>query len=427
MKPTGRGLRLLLALPILSSVSIAAFDPILASISIAIIITVIYEAVGLTLSARRFRRVSIEPRSVSLRLKAGEIREFDAIIRFERGSIPPVDYSFDYRWISIVEVDPLDGSMKVRVEPRLAGSYRVSRVKARLQGRFNLLEAYVDIPLDIEVRVYPRVLPYIIEALRLLEIGLAGFVGVQPGRRRGYGTEYLESREYIPGDPVRFIDWKATARLSKLMVKEYLEDVAGGVHIVYDVKVLGGVTGDEASSLLLSTIIGLTSEYLPLTLTVKNGYDILARSTSGDPTDALKISLRYILSFIESMGWDIYEYLEPLGYRSLMDVARRLGLDELIEAFQVRFRTVDRTLPYRESTGRMVYVGVSVCDSEYIVDLAEEASRRSLDLTVLTPGKPWMDAGSLEEAYRMYESHRAILSALRKLRVRVGVKPLEVG
>lgn len=424
MKPTSRGLRFIAVLAVIASVSIVTFDPILASISIAAATAIIYEAVVLTLSARRLRYASVEPRSLSLRLRAGERREFDARIRLERRSILPVEYSFDYGWISIVGVDILDGSIRVRVEPMLAGSYRVSKIKARMQGRFNLMEVYVYIPLDVEVRVYPRVLPFIIEALRLLEVGVAGFIGVQPGRRRGYGTDYLESREYIPGDPVRFIDWKATARLSKLMVKEYLEDVAGGIHIVYDTNVLGGVTGDEASSLLLSTIIGLTSEAPPLTLTVKNGYEILARSISGDPIDALRISLRFILSFVESMGWDIYEYLEPLGYRSLMDVARRHGLDGLIEALRVRARGMDRSIPYTGSTGRIIYVGVSVCDSRYIVDLAEEASRRGLDMTVLTPGKPWMDAGSLEEAYRIYRSHRAILSALRRLGVRVHVKPL---
>ena len=41
---------------------------------------------------------------------------------------------------------------------------------------------------------------------------------------RGFGIEFAEAREYVPGDDVRLIDWNVTARLGEPWVKEYVEE-----------------------------------------------------------------------------------------------------------------------------------------------------------------------------------------------------------
>ncbi|MDZ4153919.1 DUF58 domain-containing protein, partial [Methylicorpusculum sp.] len=60
-----------------------------------------------------------------------------------------------------------------------------------------------------------------IQTRRLLSGAL---VGDARSRLKGSGFEFDQIREYQQGDDVRFIDWRSSARMNKLLVKEYIEE-----------------------------------------------------------------------------------------------------------------------------------------------------------------------------------------------------------
>jgi uncharacterized protein (DUF58 family) len=50
-------------------------------------------------------------------------------------------------------------------------------------------------------------------------------LGLHPHRRPGTGSELLDLRDYLPGDPPKTIAWKASARRGRLMTKEFDSEV----------------------------------------------------------------------------------------------------------------------------------------------------------------------------------------------------------
>ena len=51
----------------------------------------------------------------------------------------------------------------------------------------------------------------------------------------GNGMEFTEVRRYAPGDEIKNIDWKVTARQGKAYVKKYVEERELGVYLLVDV------------------------------------------------------------------------------------------------------------------------------------------------------------------------------------------------
>ncbi|MFO7872005.1 MAG: DUF58 domain-containing protein [Kiritimatiellia bacterium] len=58
--------------------------------------------------------------------------------------------------------------------------------------------------------------------------------GAHKSRRKGVSTEFDHHKNYQPGDPLKHIDWKVSARHDEYFVKRYIEDTALSVRIVVD-------------------------------------------------------------------------------------------------------------------------------------------------------------------------------------------------
>jgi uncharacterized protein (DUF58 family) len=82
--------------------------------------------------------------------------------------------------------------------------------------------------------------PVAISALGHIEIVarwiVEGFmVGLHRSPRKGFSVEFAEYRPYLPGDDLRFIDWKILARSDRWVIRQYEEETNLRATIVLDV------------------------------------------------------------------------------------------------------------------------------------------------------------------------------------------------
>ncbi len=110
-------------------------------------------------------------------------------------------------------------SATYHVTPHLRGARAFGCVFLRSRTRWGLWERHARVREDRVVRVYPNVRA--VRGAELLARQNRRTAGVRASRVRGRGGEFDRLREYVRGDEVRQIDWKATARTGDLVSREY--------------------------------------------------------------------------------------------------------------------------------------------------------------------------------------------------------------
>jgi uncharacterized protein (DUF58 family) len=116
-------------------------------------------------------------------------------------------------------------SFDYSIHPTTAGTIRFEGVKVRLADLQGFFYAERFIPIPQTVQVFPALVEFGSSQPYVKRHNLMPPPGRHRHPRPGIGSELLEIRDYVPGDPPRSIAWKVSARRDRLMSKELESEV----------------------------------------------------------------------------------------------------------------------------------------------------------------------------------------------------------
>lgn len=122
-------------------------------------------------------------------------------------------------------------SLELQLRAARWGGYRLSALEVTARDRLGFYAWQGEARLDLVLRVYPGP-DYVRRLLKPLETQPAA--GSNLSRLRGEGLEFADISEYVPGDPARRVNWRASGRRGGLMVNRHHPERSSDVVIFVD-------------------------------------------------------------------------------------------------------------------------------------------------------------------------------------------------
>ncbi len=111
----------------------------------------------------------------------------------------------------------------------------------------------------------PKTLADISSHQLLAKIVIESFTaGMHRSGLQGFGSEFLQYRNYTPGDDLKYVDWKVYGKQDKLYTKIYHEEANFNCHIIIDCSASMGYKNQKTqiSKLRYATMLAASLSYL---------------------------------------------------------------------------------------------------------------------------------------------------------------------
>jgi uncharacterized protein (DUF58 family) len=138
-------------------------------------------------------------------------------------------------------------TLRYEIRAQRRGAFMMHTVYVRVRSRFALWNRFIKYPLDTVLHVYPD-MKQLAEYALLARTNRLSLMGVRRTRKVGTDNEFERLRDYTLDDNYKHIDWRTTARRSKLTVKDFQSSQSQRIIFLLD---CGRMMTNEAGGLSL--------------------------------------------------------------------------------------------------------------------------------------------------------------------------------
>ena len=162
----------------------------------------------------------------------GEIKKILSDKWAERIARPPIiKYTLDY-FINVPRRDTVENQVEHIFPHR--GRFIIKDFELSTKFPFGFFRHRRRLSAqEAEIIIFPRIVP-IEEELKDLPLEVGKIVA----NKRGVGQDLLALRDYQPMDDLRRVDWKATARTNRLIIREFSAEDDKRVTIIFDTRLI---------------------------------------------------------------------------------------------------------------------------------------------------------------------------------------------
>jgi len=277
-------------------------------------------------------------------------------------------------------------TLNYELRPVKRGVYQFGAMNIFVSSPLKLVERRYQFDNKAEVPVYPSFLQMRKYELLAISNRLKEY-GIKKIRRIGRSQEFEQIKDYVQGDDIRTINWKATARRRQLMVNQYTDERSQRVYCIIDKGRLmkspfdGLTLLDYAinSSLVISNIV-LKHHNKPGLITFDKKVDTFlpAENKNGQLIKILELLYAQTTNFDESGFDELY-----------IAAKRKIGQRSLLILY-TNFRTIDglhRHMKYLRYLAKKHLLAVVVFRNTEIDELMNTDANSTHEVYIKTIGQ----------------------------------------
>lgn len=355
---------------------------------------------------REARRVSAErriedvislgvPNPAILALRNRSQYSFRCVLRDE----PPLDFVIDQRDQRCDLPAGGECAATYHATPPKRGDFGFGQLVVRLTAGFGLVVRQLTFDLRRSVKVYPN-----LTGIRAHEIAAKKErlvdIGVHVSRLRGTGLEFESLRAYVPGDELRRVDWKATARHAEMIARQY--DVERSQHVIVCLDL--GRTMASDLGLLTKADHAVNAATLLAYVAAKAGDWVGLYAFAQGPLAYVPPRKQQFSRVLDALYGLQPQGMESNYYQSFMEAAQRIRKRALVVLF------TDLLDP--DSSGRLLRY-VTLLTQRHLVLCAALSDYELYDIAARSPTEP-RDLYERTVATALLADRQRALNALRE-------------